>query len=523
MSVEIETSSTWFAHNGRQLVGAALLLTVMLVSPPAHGAPTLLYSTYFGGSGFEDARAVATDSEGNVYVVGSTGPGLFPIRSALQPVYGGGTSDAFVCKLRGDGSAIVYATFLGGADADVATSVAVDSSGAVLVVGNTLSTDFPLSAAAQAAPAGGVDGFFLKLNPAGSALGYSSYFGGSGDDFPSAVVVDGVGAARIVGSTFSPDLPTVAPFQASLGGQGDGFVAFVSPPGAVTLSSYWGGAGNDTGTGIALGPSGAVHVVGASSGGFPMVNAFQGTFAGGGFDAVVGSVTPSGALARSSYLGGAGRDEAAAVAVTPAGSTVVVGFSMSSDFPGAAAGFQPVRGGGADAFVAEIGVNGDGVLSSSYLGGAGNDRAQGVVVDTDGVIHVVGFTDSSNFPLVESPQPALGGGVDGFLTQINAGRLLHSAYLGGSGTDRATGVALSTTTKTSLLVGNTASTNFPTQSALYGSRIGSQDAFVRRYSGQAPKSAPWGDAWMIMLLAGSLAALVFIRSRKETFRHASSS
>jgi hypothetical protein len=483
--------------------------------------PTLLYATYFGGSGFEDARAVATDSAGSVYLAGSTSLGLFPIRNALQPAYGGGSTDVFVCKLTADGSALAYATFLGGSDADAATGIAVDPSGAVYLVGSTLSSDFPTVSASQAARAGATDGFFARIDAGGNALSYSSYLGGEADDFPSAVAVDTLGAARIVGSTFSTSFPTLAPLQPALGGQGDAFVSFVSPSGVVSFSSYLGGNGNDTGTGIALGPAGAVHLVGATSGDFPVAGAFQASFAGGGFDAFVASFTSSGSLTRSSYLGGSGRDEAAAVAVAPSGAIVVTGYSMSADFPGVASGFQPVRGGGADAFISEVGAQGDGIAFSSYLGGSGNDRAQGVAVDGAGVIRLVGFTDSSNFPKLDSPQLALSGGSDAFVAQISSRQLAYSALVGGTGTDKAVGVAVEGATKTFAVVGNTTSANFPTQGALYPARIGSQDAFVMRFSSQAPKPSPWGGWSACATLLAVLSFVIFNRSRKEHVTHIS--
>jgi len=324
---------------------------------------------------------------------------------------------------------------------------------------------------------------------------------------------------RIAGTTFSSDFPTIAPFQAAWGGQGDAFLSVVNAAGSATFSSYLGGAGNDAGTGVALGASGNAYVVGATSGSFPSVGSFQGTFGGGGFDAFVATVSSAGALSKSSYLGGTGRDEAAAVAVAPSGSVVVTGYSMSADFPGVASGFQPSRGGGADAFVSEVSALGNELTFSSYLGGTGNDRALAVSVDSVGIISVAGFTDSVNFPLLDSTQAALGGGTDAFLTQISAHQISFASVSGGSSTDKAVGVANDAATKTFAVVGNTTSTNFPTLGALYAARIGSQDAFVQRFSTQTPKPTPWGGWQATALLAALLTAGVFIQSRKGHTKH----
>jgi hypothetical protein len=515
----------WREGSARKLGARAAVLAATLAFSPHLPAATLLYSTYFGGSGFEDTRAIATDSSGNVYIAGSTALGLFPIKGALQSVYGGGSTDAFIAKLNPTGTSLIYATFLGGSDADVATALAVDSAGSVYVVGNTLSSDFPTSSPLQSARAGSVDGFFAKLSPSGSSLIYASYLGGSGDDFPNGVVVSSQGAVSLVGSTDSPNFPTVQPFQPALGGQTDAFVSFLNVSAtALTFSTYLGGLGTETGTGIALDPLGGVVVVGATgSSNFPTVSPFQASFGGGGFDAFVAKLGSTGTLSFASYLGGFGRDEAAAVALTSSGAALVAGYTLSSDFPGTAGGLQASSGGGADAFVAEIAASGSSLTQATYLGGSGNDRAQSVSVAESGLIQLVGFTDSSNFPTTPgAPQPANGGGSDAFVALLSPTQLSFSSYVGGTATDKALGVS-SDKSQTFAVVGNTSSANFPTTpGGVYPARIGSQDAFVQRYSLEA-KPTPLGPWWTLTLLAASLATLITIWSRKEHRAHRAAS
>ena len=465
--------------------------------------PAVTYATYFGGTGFEVGAAVAMDSAGRVYVAGSTAPGLFPINNALQPVYGGGGTDAFVCKLNPSGTALVYSTFIGGSDADAAAGVAVDLAGNAYVVGNTLSTDFPTVAPLQAVKGGSLDAFITKISADGGAVVYSTYLGGTSDDFATAVSVTGSGSARFTGSTYSTNFPTVLPAQAALGGDGDAFVSFLNPAGsALTFSTYWGGLASDNGTGIALETTGAAHVVGSTgSTNFPVTGGVQAANGGGVFDAFVAKFGSSGALGFSSYLGGGGRDEAAAVAVDATGATFVVGFTASDNFPVADFGFQHTRGGGEDGFVSKVDAVGSALTFSSFLGGSSNDRAQGVAVTSTGAVFVVGFTGSTNFPTLRPTQPNKSGGNDAFFTELSGiGDLAASSYYGGSGNDRAMALALDPTNALAM-VGITSSADFPIQSALYPARVGSQDAFVVKVPGTL--GAPAGGV-------GSLAALALL-------------
>ena len=183
--------------------------------------PPLIYSTYYGGTGLDYAYAVAVDSIGNTYVAGGTGSAGFDIM---------GTEDAFVTKLRPNGSRL-FTAFLGGGGADEAKGVAVDVQGNIYVTGSTGSLDFPTKGAIQAKTGGSGDAFLAKLSPGGAPLVYSTYLGGNANDSASAVAIDAAGNAYIVGTTFSTDFPTKNPFQGAKGAQQDAFVAKINPTG----------------------------------------------------------------------------------------------------------------------------------------------------------------------------------------------------------------------------------------------------------------------------------------------------
>lgn len=176
--------------------------------------PVLVYSTYIGGMGFEDAFSVAVDGEGNAYLAGSTDSADFPGPSTIQPTKAAQT-EAYVMKLNPGGNAVVYATWLGGSGADVANRIVVDAVGSVVVTGNTSSPDFPLKDALQTTRNGLSDAFVARLNAAGSALLYSTYLGGSGSETGNGVALDASGNLYVMGSTDSLDFPTMNPLQAA--------------------------------------------------------------------------------------------------------------------------------------------------------------------------------------------------------------------------------------------------------------------------------------------------------------------
>src|SRR3989442_681315 len=220
--------------------------------------PVLFYSTYLGGSGSEEGLGIAVDTAGNAYVTGPTYSTNFPTTPGAFQTTFGGDIDAFVTKLNPIGSALVYSTYLGGSARDEAMGIALDAAGNAYVTGNTFSSDFPTSPGAYQTTFGGGlsvgDAFVAKLDPTGSALIYSTYLGGSGDDRGWGIALDSSGNAYVVGATSSTDFPTTpGAFQTIFGGgPSDAFVAKLNPIGsALVYSTYLGGSDDHKGCGIA--------------------------------------------------------------------------------------------------------------------------------------------------------------------------------------------------------------------------------------------------------------------------------
>jgi len=395
--------------------------------------------------------------------------------------------------------ALFYSTYLGGSIRDGGQGIAVDSAGNAYVTGLTNSPDFPTAVGAfQSTPAGGFDAFLTKLNAVGSALVYSTYLGGSGDDYGLGIAVDAAGNASLTGYTNSPNFPTTpAAFQPAPGGSVDAFVTKLNSSGsALIYSTYLGGSGYDVGQGIALDSLGNAYLTGVtSSADFPTsVGAFQPTLAGS-FNVFVTKLNLAGSapLLYSTYLGGSNDDRGFGVAVDSVGNAYVTGYTTSTDFPTTPGAFQTIYAGGSDGFVTKLNPAGSmPLLYSTYLGGSGLDIAQAIAVNASGDAFVTGKT-SGSFPTTAGAfQTAFGGGgIDVFATRLNlsGSAPVYSTYLGGSGDDSGYGIALDGSGD-AYLTGYTNSPNFPTTAGVFQNTFGGGlfDAFVTKLNpaGSAP-------------------------------------
>lgn len=448
--------------------------------------PAVSYSTFLGGNGFDSATAAAVDSGGNAYIAGWTESADFPTRTPRQAQNLGGL-DAFVVKLNPSGSALVYATYLGGRGDDRAFGIAVDAGGAAYVCGWTSSTNFPVAQGAQTALAGGRDAWIAKLDPTGATLVYSTFLGGASNDSANAVAVDAAGNAYLAGDTLSFNFRTANPFQPSNRGRQEAFAAKFGPAGALLYSTYLGGAGDDRGSGIAVDSGGSAHLTGAtSSTNFPVAGALQGS-SGGGQDAFVVKLNSAGALTYGSYLGGTGGTAAApeaafGIALDSGGGVYVSGTTSSANFPVANALQGAPGGGGTDGFIAKLNPSGNALVYSTFLGGRGPDYVTSLAVSPSGTAFVTGYTGSINFPTSGALQAANAGGFDAFVARLSpAGALEFGTYLGGTGADKGVAIALDGSGNATT-AGQTLSYDFPLTGALQSTNGAAYGAFVVKYS-----------------------------------------
>jgi hypothetical protein len=480
--------------------------------------PVIVFTSLLGGSSQDQASAIAADEYGNMVVAGWTSSTNFPVMAASRQPQFGGSVDAFVAKFGGNGSDLIFCTFLGGNGDDRATGVALDSTGNIYVAGHTASNNFPIASAVQTKLNGSEDAFVTKLNPTGTKILYSTYFGGSNVDAANAIAVDGYGQAYIGGDTSSTDFPTLNSAYATNKGGQDGFVAKLTSAGtAVVYSTYLGGGAADHIAAITVNTSGNAYVTGSTfSVNFPVSQAVQAA-TGGNQDAFVTELLPGGnSIVFSTYLGGsggfAGLPEAGqAIAVDSAGNVYVAGTTSSSNFPVTASALQSTfAGGNVDGFLTQYAPGGQRVNYSSFLGGSGLDLINGIAVDAFGYVTVAGQTSSLDFPNSRGTQKQFNGNYDAFVTKFlfngSACTLINSTYLGGSGNDSASGIALSRNGD-AMIAGVTGSYDFPivvplsSTKALQSANLGLTNAFV------AKLASPYFPATYAQTSSGSVVNL----------------
>jgi len=416
--------------------------------------PTLVYSTYLGGNGDDTGSSIAIDQNHNIYVAGTTASTNFPTMNAAYSA-SAGLSDIFVTKIDAAGANIVYSTYVGGSGNDRADGIALDSGGNAYVVGrvDSSSTNFPTTPGVVAPTyrGGDFDGVVFKLNAQGNSLIYATYLGGEDNDSTEGVAVDAGGNAYLTGGSRSHGFPTTPnAFQSSNSGDTDAYLTKINPTATAYLySTLLGGSGTDRGSGVAIDSAGNAYVAGyTSSIDFPTENAFQNSF-GGAFDTFVARIdtTQSGSssLIFCSFLGGIADDKAYGIALDSAANNIyVAGQTSSNNFP-VLNPAQPASGGNFDAFIAKITSAGAKVYAT-YLGGSGDDRGTGVAVNAANEVYVTGFTSSTNFPTVSPLQITNGGGSDAFVAKLNSAgsAFLYSTYLGGSGNENTASTVTST-------------------------------------------------------------------------------
>lgn len=466
-------------------------------SPAATISPTPLgfvcqvqldYSTFLGGAGDDYGCGVAIDSTGCVFTAGKSSSTDFPMDGPYQPTYGGAI-DAGVAKLSSPGSALIFSTYFGGYGADGANSLAIDGGLNAYLVGYTTSADFPTLSAYQASFSGNTDIMVAKFASSGSALLFSTYLGGSGQDNGTAIFANAQGFAYLSGYAASGDFPTANSFQPSLGGGRDAVICCLSSSGtSVIFSTYLGGSSNDCANDISLDSTENLYIVGTThSSNFPVQYAYDSTGPSQDLrayaDAFVAKFDPAGSyLCYSTYLGTGGINEGNGVAVGSDGSAFVAGDTNNSSFPVINA-YQPTKAGSNfDGFVTRLDSSGSSLVFSTYLGGdRWGDQCLGIAVHSDGRVLVTGFTTCSNFPTVSPWQASLEGGVDAFVTAFDSmgSSLSFSTYLGGAGEERGQSICAGSDGSL-VLAGYTYSSDFPVARSYQNTLAGGADAFLSR-------------------------------------------
>jgi len=477
--------------------------------------PTLDYSTYFGGAGFDGSGGIAVDCNNHVYFAGVTDSPNFPPSDSNTPA---GDRDVFVTKLdlsKTGADQLVYTTYVGGAKRESVLGIEVDCSGKAHVIGYTESDDLPTTPNAFQPDfhGGGVDGIVVQLDAAG-AIHYVSYLGGTDFEELVQVALGDNGFMYVVGFTYSPDFPTTDDdaFQkdkAGLEGRGDALVSVLDPSesGAASLvySTYYGGSEYDEGYAIDV-SDGIIYFAGHSpSDNLTLKNPVQPINNGGGGygDAYLVKLDPSQSgddqLLFATYLGGTADEVSGGIAVDASGNVYWGGVTGSTDFLTTTIS-TPYGGGGCDAFLVKLDTTTPpSLIYSRFVGGSGDDGIRHVVVDGSGNAYVTGGTASADFPTVNPIQDTYKGGEasagsgleqygpgDAMVAKFDTtGAMTFGTYLSGHGAEAGMGIVLDALGNV-YVAGGTESTDFETVDPFQNDNAGGFDVFIVSIGGLGP-------------------------------------
>ena len=439
----------------------------------------LIYCGYIAGtsSGGDFGADIAVDVAGNAYVTGTatSTEADFPVTVGPDLSFNG-IEDAFVAKVKADGTGLVYAGYIGGNSYDEGAGIAVDSDGNAYVTGSTESTEatFPVKVGPDLSfnsDPGYKDAFVAKVNKDGTGLIYAGYIGGAKHDGAEAIVLDSLGNAYITGMTGSSE-NSLHPFPVTVGpdlthnGLFDAFVAKVKADGTGLVYAGYIGSGFDFsfpssgqtfGTDIAVDSAGSVFVTGFTSSGsnpsFPVTIGPDLTYNGGPtqspWDGFVAKVKADGTgLVYCGFIGGDQQDYGTGVAVDSNGTAYVTGYTNSTEatFPVLIGPDLTYNGDYWDAFVTKVKPDGSGLVYSGYIGGDDGDTGDDIVVDSGGNAYITGGSRSTQatFPVVNGPDLTHNGYNDAFVAEVKADgtQLLLAGYIGGSSADDAQGIAI---------------------------------------------------------------------------------
>jgi hypothetical protein len=469
--------------------------TTDLVIDPA----VIVQCGYIGGQYSDAVRDIALDADGNIYITGETESDetSFPVTVGPDLAFYFGV-DVFVAKVSSTGTDLIYAGYIGGLGNEYSWGIAVDGDGSAYVAGYTTSAEdtFPLIVGPDLTKNSYYDGFVSKINPAGTALLYSGFVGGGGDDAAYDIAVDESGSAFLAGKTGSTDFPVVGGPDLDFNGINDAFIAKLTPDGSGFIyAGFIGGSDWDWGYRVAVDEDGYAYVAGDTLSDpnlekFPVLIGPDLTY-NGAWDSFVAKVNPSGtALVYSGYLGGNNDELTWGIALDPEGNIYISGETASSEatFPVSVGPDLTYNGGEKDAFVAKVLEDGTALAYCGYIGGDSGDWAYGLSVDSEGEAYIAGFSSSNQntFPRINGPDGSYNGGSsDAFISKVDhlGTHLIYSGYIGGAGSDY--GLAITVDGAGNAFIAGQTSSNQASFPALHWFDVtqnGNFDGFVAKVS-----------------------------------------
>jgi hypothetical protein len=441
------------------------------------------WSTYFGGTYYENANSVATDSMGNAYITGYTySSSNIATTGSYQSIYGG-NNDGFITKFLENGQ-LSWATYYGGNNNDYCYEIAITKQNNIVIAGLTGSPSGIASANAfQDSIWGTTDAFVVKLNSAGVRL-WATYFGGNLFDYGYGITSDQTENIILSGYSNSQlGATTSGSYQTENGGGNDGLLAKFNPNGILIWSTFYGGYGNEYANGVTCDLAGNIYLTGftSSPNNIASPNAFQESISGIGTsdDAFLVKFNSNGHRIWGTYFGGQGNEDGRSVFVDKYGYLYLTGSTHSSQNIASANAFQTIYKGDGDGFLAKFDTSGQKIWGT-YLGDEGNDYSNDVTIDHSGKVLICGFTSSEIGLSTSNTHQSLNrGGTDAFITKFDtSGSRIWSTYFGGLVADFAYSVAIAKQDYIYFVGLSSSQSNVATNNAWQTAFGGTNDAFI---------------------------------------------
>lgn len=482
----------WIFAKRASILGTLLILSLgafFIANVTTEVTPIELveFSTYFGGMGDEHMDvayafgSMVVDSKGCIIVAGRTTSTDFPTKVPYQD-HLNGYSDSTISKFYSNGT-LIFSTFFGGSEHELITGVAVDSNDNIVVAGNTGSSDFPVVNPIQENNTGVsgdvTDCFIAKFSEDGQSLLFSTYYGGTSNDYLYAMAIDSNDQIVITGTTQSTDFPLLNPVQDSNNGFLDIFVSlFEADCQSILFSTYLGTTGIDHGRDVKFDSEGNLWLTGiAAVGDLATEGAYQEEYAGGISDTFLAKFNTSGNLEYLTFLGGAALEWGNALAIDSGNNVIITGFTTSDDFP-TMNSYQNERVNFADVFITKFTPDGHDLLFSTYFGGSLVDYGNAITIDSHDNIVVTGQTTSDDFPTTLPYNTS-----DAYHTNVTLlvldsdGALISSMAFGGSHHDVGIEIVWHSEYRFFIL-GYSESADFPVCNALQATYGGESDMFI---------------------------------------------
>jgi hypothetical protein len=469
-------------------------------SAPLTIDPVITFAGYLPGSSGDSGVAITHDAQGFVYVAGNSfSPDFVATGNAFFGV-NRGTQNTWLMKLSPTAppdQVIVYSSYFGGTGVDSLKAMTVDTSGLVYLTGSSTSTDLTTVNAFQSTNAGAADAFVAVFDPTQSgaaSLLYATYLGGGAVDEAAGIAVQNR-KIYLIGSTLSDNFPTARPLFPGRSGGRDIFVTELdstqSGPASMVASSYLGGSGTDYGRGIAVDAAGLIYLTGLTYSNDITItpNAYHLTSGGSGEAFLMKMDITAPIILYSTYLGGAGFEDATKVVVDPAGRVALAGYTSSPNFPVTQNAFQPLLGGpnATNAFLTILDITvppSQALIYSTYFGGSFAEAASDLRRDARGRYAFGGFSFSPDLPVSQNTLNAVSarGGLNGFVAVIDPAApplnsLVYSSYITGPGSQIVNGVDIDATGAV-YVTGSATSNIFPAGQQTHYTGPGNADAFV---------------------------------------------